>query len=294
MNDQTSRNTDHVSVEHTIGRIKAAICSFPPMPALCQKLLPHINNPDVDFARLSELVKFDPGITMNILRVVNSSRFSGSQRIDSLRQAMVRLGARRLFNLIVSQGLAGHMAEQLAGYDLEPRGLLRHSIGTALAAEDLAQHLGVEDSGGLFTAGLLHDMGKVVMNPFISEVRPQLDTLLRETSRPFDELEKELLGMSHPEAGAQLMEQWNFPEDIVEIVMWHHQPRKAPRGQKAALLIHLADTLVYSQGVGDGIDGFRYTVDEGAAQSLGLRPRDVERIASGILEPLNELETIII
>jgi len=184
------------------------------------------------------------------------------------------------------------MAEKLEGYDLEPRALLSHSIGTALAAEDLARHLGFPDDGALFTAGLLHDMGKIVLNPFVMETRSRFDVLLEETDTPFDVLEKDVLGVSHPEAGAWLMRQWHFPESMVETVAWHHRPREAPSQHRNALMIHLADTLVYSQGVGDGIDGFRYRVDDGAAEALGLRTRDLERIASGILDPLGELESM--
>lgn len=251
-----------------------------------------IRNPDADFTRLSEQIRFDPGITMNILKIVNSAHFSGAQRVDSLQQAMVRLGTQRLFHIIVAQGVASLMTEKLAGYDLEPRALLSHSIGVALAAENLARHLAIKDDGALFTAGLLHDMGKVVLNPFVIETRVKFDSALRADDRPFDILEKEILGITHAEAGAELMRHWNFPEDMVEIVAWHHDPDQSKKQPQRTLMIHLADTLVYSQGVGDGIDGFRYRVHDQAGELLGLRPSDVERIASGVLDPLHELESI--
>jgi len=292
MNSENPYDPTRTGQTPTVHRIQASVRAFPGMPALFSALIPRINDPEIDFSLLSEQIRFDPGVTMNILRVVNSARFSGSQRIDSLKQAMVRLGAKRLFHLIVAQGVATHLAEKLDGYELEPRTLLRHSIGVSLAAEDLARHLGFPNDGSLFTAGLLHDMGKLILNPFVLETRAQFDALLHGTNNAFDAMEQDVLGVSHPEAGAWLMDQWNFPANLVETVACHHRPRGAPQQQQNALMIHLADTLVYSQGIGNGIDGFRYSVDEGAADALGLRARDLERISSGILKPLLELESM--
>ncbi len=250
----------------------------------------YVDNPDFSFKELSEIVRYDPGITMNVLKLVNSAAFCGDQRLDSLQQAFVRLGARHVFKIIMAQGFASHLTTPVDGYELAPRGLLIHSVGVALSAETLAIKLGRHSTQLLFTAGLLHDMGKVVLGPFVFECRPEFEALLRDTDGPFDSLEQEVLGVTHAEAGAWLMELWSFPPELVSLVLMHHHPPTAGDSRDAALMLHLADTLVYSQGIGDGIDGFRYEVDEDAAGVLGLRSRDIEQVASSTLDRMREWE----
>ncbi len=275
-------------------RILKAIEDHPPMPAFYRNLVPHVQDPDVSYEQLSKIIRMDPGVTMNILRMANTAYFAGTQRIDSLQQALVRLGSRRLLQIVIAHGISSRLAARLDGYELAPRGLLQHSVGVAVTAECLAHQLGLKTCEMLFTAGLLHDMGKVILDPFVTETRPVFDELLRDKDRSFDDLEFEVLGITHPEAGARLMERWNFPADVVEIVGCHHHPDRAQGFPAETLMVHLADTLVYSQGMGDGIDGFRYPVADDAAARLGLRSRDVEQVASGALDQLRELEAMMV
>lgn len=274
-------------------RIQKAILAHPPMPAFYRNLLPYVQDPNVGYEQLSKMIRNDPGVTMNILRVANTAFFSGAERIESLQQALVRLGSRRLVQIIVAHGLADRLARRLDGYDLAPRVLLNHSVGVAVTAEKLSQLLRREAHDMLFTAGLLHDMGKLVLDPFVQETRAEFDRQLRETDRPFDDIEAEILGITHAEAGSQLMRQWQFPDEVVEIVACHHHPRQSESHANEGLMVHLADTLVYSQGLGDGIDGLRYAVEPEAASQLGLKPRDLEHLASSTLDQLRELEEII-
>lgn len=280
-------------LQRSIECIRNAVAKHPPMPAMYHDLMVYVNSPDVDFKKLADIVRYDPGVTMNILKVVNSAAFSGATRIDSLQQAFVRLGARRLFQIILAQGVAAQLAQTFEGYDLAARMLLQHSVGVALTAESLAQHLGRQAPALLFTAGLLHDMGKIVLDPFVLKERPTLDTRLRDTDASFDEIEKDVLGVTHAEAGAWLMERWAFPAELVAAVGAHHHPENAGQYKDATLIVHLADTLIYSQGIGAGIDGFRYHVAEGAADALGLRSRDMEYIASSTLDRLDEWNRMI-
>ncbi len=275
-----------------IARVQAAVKKHQPMPAMYRELVESINAPDVSFKQLSDIVRYDPGMTMNILKVVNSAAFSGAARIDSLQQAFVRLGMQRLFKIIMAQGVSVELAGRLKGYDVEPKMLLKHSIGVALAAEGLAQKLSYPHDL-LFTAGLLHDMGKVVLDPFVQEMRPELDARLAGSDTEYDQIERDVIGVDHAQAGAWLMEQWSFPEELVSCVADHHHPGAAGTYKDAALMVHLADTLIYSAGIGDGIDGFRYRVAEGVAGSLGLRARDIEYLASTTLERLNEWDALI-
>ena len=276
-----------------LARIQEAIAGHPPMPAFYSDLIPHVQDPDVSYEELSKIIRNDPGVTMNILRMANTAYFSGPEKIDSLQQALVRLGSRRLLQIVIAHGVSAQLAGRLDGYSLAPRGLLMHSVGVAVTAERLAHLLGLKTREMLFTAGLLHDMGKVILDPFVKEYRERFEErLAQDPARTFDDIEGEVLGITHPEAGSQLMARWNFPDDVVEIVACHHHPERSTVFPSETLMVHLADTLLYSQGIGDGIDGFRYSVANDAAARLGLRSRDVEQVASGALDQLRELEAM--
>lgn len=274
-------------------RVQQAIADHPKMPALYRDLMTLLKDPDADYEQLAKIIRNDPGVTMNILRVANSTYFSGEERIDSLRKAFVRLGSRHLFQIIIAQGVATRLAQSFAGYDLNPRELLRHSVGVAITAEHFARLLKVSIMETLFTAGLLHDMGKIVLNPLILEQQAKVHQLLKDPSLAFDEIELQAVGITHAKAGALLMEKWQFPEAVIELVEFHHHPEAAQAFPSEVLMVHFADALMYSEGMGDGIDGFRYPINNDAAERLGLRPRDIEQLASGLLDQLNELEKII-
>ncbi len=273
--------------------IREAIRQHPPMPAMVKQVMLELRNPEVNYAQLADRMRMDPGVTMNVLKLANSSAFVGTRQVDSLQQAFVRLGTRRLFQIVLAQNVAGRLAARLDGYELEPGALLRHSLCVALTAESLAKRLKLSFSETVFTAGLLHDMGKLVMDRFLVAAKPLVRKKLDESADPFDRIEHALFNIAHPDAGALLMETWQFPSDLVEIVRLHHHPTDSSTFGNAALIVHWADTLSYSQGFGDGVDGFRYEVFGQADKMLGLGPKDVERIASETLEKIKEMEDIL-
>ena len=270
--------------------IRRKIESFETMPVICQQLIKNMNNPDVDFGTLAEKIKYDPGMTMNILKLANSAYFGISKRVESLQTAIVMLGMKKLFQVVVAQKTTKHMLARMDGYDLLPEELLKHAVWTAVAAEEFSRVLRITTPELLFTAGLLHDIGKAVLDPFVAENR---DALMDNASRhdmTFDMLERNILGMNHAEAGSELLKRWHFPQELEAVIRLHHEPESAGEHRMIVTIVHLADMLAYSQGVGTGIDGLKYRVSEEATQALGLRGKIVERVASQTLETMMELE----
>jgi putative nucleotidyltransferase with HDIG domain len=274
-------------------QIRADIKAFPAMPAMCQTLMTKFNDPEADFGSLAEEMKYDPGMTANVLKLANSSAFSSGMQLDSLKTAFVRLGMKTLFQLVAAQGSAQMLKQTLAGYDLRPEELLRHSVWTAVAAEEIAVALKLDAPELLFTAGLLHDMGKVILNGFIILNATEISTAMHSNTEAFDCIEASILGISHAEAGAEIMKQWRFPDELVATIRWHHDPSKAGGHSTIVNIVHLADMLAYTEGIGTGIDGLRYKVSENVVSELGITTRTLERAASHTLDKMNELERIL-
>jgi putative nucleotidyltransferase with HDIG domain len=274
-------------------QIRADIKAFPAMPAMCQTLMTKFSDPEADFGSLAEEMKYDPGMTANVLKLANSAAFSSGMQLDSLKTAFVRLGMKTLFQLVAAQASAPMLKQTLIGYYLRPEELLRHSVWTAVASEEIAVTLKLDAPELLFTAGLLHDMGKVILDGFILLNGTAISTAMHATNETFDSIESSILGLSHAEAGAEIMKQWRFPDELVATIRWHHDPSQAGVHSPIVDIVHLADMLAYTEGIGTGIDGLRYKVSENAVSELGITTRTLERAASHTLDKMNELERIL-
>ncbi|MCF8025406.1 MAG: HDOD domain-containing protein [Desulfobacteraceae bacterium] len=274
-------------------RIEEHIANFPKMPPLCQSLLGYLDDPDVDFKTIRNLVQYDPGLTANVLKLANSVYLGTVQEISSLQAALVRLGTRRVFELVLSLAVSTRLVPALPGYGLEARDLLRHSIWTAVAAQELARILQMKNVDTVFTVGLLHDLGLLLLDPFIAGERDRFTLIFEEQSISFNMAEREVLGIDHAEAGAGILELWQLGPEIVSGVRWHHEPAEASCFQELIYLIHLADMLSLSEGIGTGIYGLQYNVSAEPVRALGLKKEHLEYAASKTLDKMRELETIL-
>ncbi|HVM60242.1 MAG TPA: HDOD domain-containing protein [Verrucomicrobiae bacterium] len=273
--------------------IKKRIETFEAMPALCQFLVEHLNDPTVDLQFLADQLRYDPGMTTNVLKVANSALYGGREPSSSVQSAIARLGMKQLFQMVVAVGISKTLKRRMFGYQLEPEELLVHSVYVAVASEEIAKTLGLHTSEMLFTAGLLHDVGKILLDDYVCKEWATLSARFRTTTAAFDSVEQEVLGICHAEAGAALLKKWKFPEELVVAVRWHHRPAEAGDWMSTANIVHIADILSYSEGIGTGVDGMRYKISRDAISSLGLRPKTIEAVASHSLDKVRELSEIL-
>ena len=144
-------------------KIEAAVNSFPGMPGTAVKLLGLIDDPAMRVSQIEEILRQDPGLTANVLRLANSAYFGIPSKIGSIRQAVTLLGLKRLIQLVIAACVNAIMDKPVSGYDLPPGELWRHSIAVSVAAEGLVKELKGKAAEEIFTAALLHDVGKLVL-----------------------------------------------------------------------------------------------------------------------------------
>ncbi len=274
-------------------RIEKHIDGFKEMPPLCRNLLVYLDDPDVDFKTIRDTVQYDPGLTANVLRLANSVYFGAAHEVNSLQSALVRLGMRRIFELVLTLTISPRLVTALPGYGLEARELLRHSIWTAVAAQELARLLEMQDADTVFTVGLLHDLGLLLLDPFIEEQKEAFEQILGRQRISFDRAEQEILGMDHAEAGARILTRWQLGSEIADGVMLHHAPELAQDHRFLVYLVHLADMLSLSEGIGTGIYGLHFSVSREPVKALGLKKEHLEYTASKTLDRMRELEKIL-
>lgn len=273
--------------------ILARIETVPSLPSVVIKLRQYLNEPEVNFDTLARMIEHDPGLTANVLQLSNSAYFGWSKSIRTVKEAIVRLGTNRIFQMVLCMSVAPLVRKPIKGYDLDSAGLWRHSTATAICAELAAAELELACRAEAFTAGLLHDMGKIVLGTFVDVDDEPIKEIMRADNLAFDEAERMVLGIDHAEVASALLLAWNLPDDVAEAVRWHHQPSYAGENRRElADLIHVADLLCLDLGYGGGADGQGHRADLAASERLGLGAGVAQKVGEQVVSAVNELDAL--
>jgi putative nucleotidyltransferase with HDIG domain len=266
---------------------------LPRAVAVFQRVLQLIEDPESSAQDIVEVIQYDPSITANILKMSTSALFGPRREIQSVRDALVRIGFDQLLEVVLSQECSSLFDRSYRGYDLEFGALWRHSVASALLAKIIAGHLKKGNPPQLFTAGLLHDIGKIVLSEFVDEHFDEIKTGLAGGNRAFIEAEKEVLGIHHAELGGRIAETWNFPEAIVAAIRFHHDPLLAPSHHELVSLIYLSDAVALMTGVGGGADGLFSRGYGEVLKQFGLKIRDIEEFILELQTRMAEVESML-
>lgn len=273
--------------------ILARVESVPSLPTTGVRAIGMIQDPEVGIAEVMRVIEYDPGLTTNVLRLANSAYFAGSRPIVSLRDAGVRLGLNRVFQLVMTLAVSRWASQPVRGYGMSSGDFLKHSIAVAIGAEQLAAALGRGTPPHVFTAGLLHDLGKIVLGTFIEVDATPIMKLAFEEQISFEVAEQRVLGIDHAEVGGVLLENWDLPAEIAQGVRMHHRPLDLEGDAFVVDLIHVADNLCLESGIGIGVDGLNYRPSEVVAQRLRLEPLVCETVVCRIATEVEELDKVL-
>ncbi len=271
-----------------VKQILARVDDLPAVPAIAQRILAAVNKPDFSFKEIESLVKMDPGITAHVLRMCNSPYFGLRRKVTSLEQALTLLGAANIVDVVMSSKLVGMYKTNQGGYRLAHGELWHHSMAVALLAQRLGERLHYSHTPTLFTAALLHDVGKLILSQFVAEKFDQIEKLVQEEGKPFVEAEKEVLGVDHALLGAMIARNWNFPEPIAHAIAFHHNLEPATTYRELARLVALANLMVLSMGVGAGAQGLAAPVPAGLLKESNLSTRDLDIISLELKDILDQ------
>ncbi len=274
-------------------KIMARVEAFPTMPGAAAKVLFLIEDPDVSASQIEEALRYDAGLTANILKVTNSAYFGVAQEVGSVKRAVILLGAKRVVQIIIASCVTSIMDKEIVGYDLSSGELWWHSIAVSVAAEILVKELNIPQIEEIFTAALLHDVGKLILGEFIKNDLTKFNIKGSE-GKAFQEIEREVLGTDHAEIGAHILKNWSFPQEIVDAVRWHHDPDSAETQSTLLDIVHIADVLCLMIGIGIGSEGLQYQPSPSVTKRLKLNAKHLEIVASRTLESVYELTEIFV
>jgi len=250
--------------------INRALEALQPIPQVALKLMRILNEDQYDIPALTEEIRKDQVLSARTLKLCNSVFIGSREKIESLDHALVYLGQRLLIKFVISASLNNFFQQAAKGYSLCKGGIYHHAVGTAIIAEKIAALSQKVNPTAAYTAGLLHDIGKVVLDQYIQSALPLFYRELQQEKKNFIEVEKDLLGIDHTEAGAQLARKWSFPDSLTESINHHHQPEESTRNPDLVHIVYLADLLMSRFHAGLEIERLNTDALKSRLETLGL------------------------
>lgn len=278
----------------TVDRILKSITTLPAFPATGNKVAQLLSKPDYSVAEIANVIKLDPSITANILKMANSVYFGTRQKISTINDAVVHLGQKNLLRAIQTAGVSKYYKKGAGGYYDKATDLWEHSVAVALMSQIISKKITGEEDTTLYTAALLHDVGKIIMGEFVRDSLAKISALVSTQRVSFVEAEQFVIGINHAELGGKIAAYWNFPVEIREAISFHHRPDLLEKEEKMMpWIVYMADQACLMLGLGGGIDGLSYRAVDQVLKKFNLRMKDLETSMVLLTDDLNRARELI-
>ena len=263
-------------------RIVTNVLKVAALPAVAMKFSEAIKDPLTSNQDLENIVSEDSALAAKVLMIANSALFNFPSKIDTISKAITIIGHKQLSEIVLSCSIVA-MFKDIPQDVIDMELFWRHSIAVATTARILAASRREQNIEKFFTAGLLHDIGKLII--FIETPKYAVEVINQcvEKNELMHKVEKEVLGFDHAKLGGLLLKKWKLPEGIVSSVYYHHMPSISSGDIIGPSIIHIADIITHALHFGSSGENFVPTFNEKAWKSLDL---DIE-ILGPVIEQLN-------
>jgi len=247
------------------------------MPEVCMRVSEMLDDPRVNAHDIGKVIAQDTGLTARLLKIVNSPFYGFPSRIETVSRAVTVIGMRELRGLVMA-------ASAVEAFSRVPNDILnmvkfwRHSVYCGVVAQLLAEKCNVLHSERLFVAGLLHDIGKLILCHRMPDEMREVVNRLKHEQRPDDEIEREVLGFDHSEVGGELLKVWQMPRTLQESVRYHHCPNEANEAIMDVCLVHIANGMTMMAEQGLELESASEGIMPYAWQTTGLSPEIMDEV----------------
>lgn len=278
MHQDFKKPTDE-QVESALERVK-------PIPQIALKIIRMIRDENHGLQEMAKEIRQDQVISAKVIRLCNSAFFRTKAAIDSIDRALVILGEKRLMQLVVSASMENFFPKGEQGYSLCKGGLYQHAIGTAMISENLANFTGKVSHDVAYTAGLFHDIGKVVLDQYMASAYPMFYRQIQADGTNLVDAESKIFGITHAEAGRRLAERWVLPDSLIDTIKHHHRPEEATINSELTHIVYLADLLMSRFVVGLELDCLNSDALVSRLQKIGLNTEQFPAIIDKISQQI--------
>lgn len=251
------------------------------MPSNVTRVLREIDKLEISVGRLAGLISLDQALAALVLQMSNSAALGYSRTCSTVHQAIMQIGLSRLKSLLFASATTDMMKRSLSGYRLGEGELWHHSLVTAVASEWLAQALHYPNVEEAYVSGLLHDMGKLLLDQYVLNNYSMIVQYVQQYQQPLWQVEEKLIGIDHARVGGLMAEFWNFPVPLVDSIRFHHTPSFARTNPQLPAIVNLANS--FSDEFQHGIpDLFSFQIHPETLNILKLDAAKVENLKSKI------------
>jgi HD-like signal output (HDOD) protein len=255
------------------------------LPEVTAKIISTVEDPKSTASQLHKIVAHDPALVTRILKVVNSAFYGLPGQIASIERAIVLLGLNAVKNIAVAASLGQLFRGVKLCEGFTAKDLWTHCIGVGVAARDLAKQMKVPVADEAFLAGMIHDLGLLLMLQVNPEQLKQVCERVKTSGGDFCEVEREVIGVDHQLLGAGLAEQWKFPRSCQQVAGNHHKPADIPSDNRLLVgLVYIADTLCCQGNQGFNLTALHQTLDNLDLLDLKIDPALIERTRTNLPE----------
>jgi len=261
-----------------IERIVSSLDKIPTLPVIYSKLGKLLQSPDATIAAVSNIISEDQVIAAKVLKFVNSAFYGFPQRVGSLQRAIVILGFNTIKNLVFATSVFDMFRGMETGGAFDKKNFWKHCIGCAVASRVLAEAADLRNPDEVFTGGLLHDIGKLVVAVHYPDRFSAVINEVQASGAPMVESERKVFGYDHCQVGSALAAQWRFPADTAQMIGAHHLADGALPARKDIAAVHIGNILAMALGLGSGGEKKLAPVNPKAWDLLGLSLSSLELV----------------
>ncbi len=278
----------NVAIEHIFKNPDA----IPSLRDNFYKIIESINDPDAEMHEIAELISSDIGLTVKILRLVNSSYFGLSTQVATISHAISILGLSPLSTLVLASELMSHFKDIPENF-VTTESFWSHNVASGIAARQISKLKNYGNEELMYFAGMVHDIGSLIIYKEYPEKSRNALNQCNDWGINLINAEKSALGFDHAQVGGALMEKWMFPEILRETTQYHHQPLNAPSYKKEAAVVHLADYIVQSNQLGSSGESQEFKLDQRVLKFLELPMKILPWISEKTKESFEEVYSIL-
>lgn len=249
------------------------------LPEVCIRVNEMLDDPSYNSADIGKVISQDTGLTARLLKIVNSAFYGYQSRIETVSRAVTVIGLRELRGLVLAASAVESFA-RLPNDVLNMVNFWRHSVYCGVVSQLIAQKCNVLHSERLFVAGLLHDVGKLVICNKLPKDAKEIATQVKKKKKFDFEIENKILGFNHAEVGGELLKEWQMPEALFTAVQYHHRPKDAMTAEIETCIVNIANSMTIKAEI--GVDGENVVppFDDYVWVTTGLEEADLESIYS--------------
>lgn len=284
---ETAEDSETVSLKSKILR---SLVELPPMPNIILKAREIIEDPRSSLKDLSAVIEHDQAIVARVLALANSAYYGLSGMVSSIQHASILLGQKTLSELITIAASSRLLSKKLKGYQLNPGDLWKHSLAVALGSRIIAAKVNSDWAEDAFIAGLLHDAGKIILDPYIAERQKTFTAHFKDGQYDCIAAEREILGFDHAEVMSRATRFWRYPETQSQAIRYHHYPLRSGSSE-LALIVHLADHSAKEAGFKSENATSSSEIDPQALPYLGIEKSELNHLISELTESVDKLAT---